>query len=177
VILPSLGAAAVMGGYLAMSFLAPLLLTEGRDPEPLRVGMLLLPAAVAAGLVAHAVGRRRDVAAEPLLLTLAPVSAAGIALAGAGHAMAALVVAGAAAAACAFAGTQVALLERCAARAGPGDVGVVTGVFNLIFMLGGAAGSALAGGLVGITAVGAATVAIAAVPLLAIPAALRSAME
>ncbi len=173
VILPSLAAGALMGGYLAMSFLAPLLLTTSGDPEPLHVGLLLLPAAAAAGLVAHAVGGRGD-SAETVLVTLAVVSGTGIVLASVGHGVPALVVAGVAASACGFAGAQVALLERSAAQAALGDVGVVTGVFNLIFMLGGAAGSALAGGLVGIASLATTTLVVAALPLLAIPAALRS---
>jgi MFS family permease len=175
VILPSLAAGALMGGYLAMSFLAPLLLTAQGDPDPLRVGVLLLPAAVAAGLVAHAVGTQDRLGAEAILVVLAVASSAGIAITGAGHAVTALVVLGAAAAACGFAGAQGALLERSAAHAGPGDVGVVTGVFNLIFMLGGAAGSALAGGLVGVASLAATALVVAVLPLLAIPAALRSA--
>lgn len=168
----SLGAAALMAGFLAMGFLAPLLLTDGVDRPALAVGLILLPAALAAAATATVVGRlRATVSAERILVALGCLACGGMLVAGAGHALAPCVVVGSAAATSGFAGAQVALLDRIADLVPAGDRGIAIGVFNLIFVTGGAIGAAFAGAMVDATSLGTAVAACAAVCALAIPAA------
>lgn len=166
----SLAAAAVMTGFLGMSFLGPLLLTEAADRSPVSIGLALLPAAFAAAAVAQAVGRLRPrMTVEAIIVALAVGSTAGMVLAGVGHETTAAVVLGVSATTSAFAGAQVALLDRVSELVPPHDRGVALGTFNLIFVTGGALGAALAGGLVDIADAATATLGIAILPLLAVP--------
>lgn len=168
----ALSAGALMAGFLSMGFLAPLLLTEQAPRGTLEVGALLLPAAACAAATAHAVGVLRvRVPAERILATLGIAVVAGMVAAGLGAGTAALVVLGAAAATSGFAGAQVALLDRIPELVAPADRGVAIGVFNLTFVTVGTAGAALAGAVVDLASLRAATLACAAFAGLAIPAA------
>lgn len=168
----SLAAGALMGGFLAMGFLAPLLLTEDVDRSSLAVGVILLPAALAAAATAHVVGAlRATVSAERILVGLGLIAVAGMLAAGFGAGVPALVVLGAAAATCGFAGAQVALLDRLAELVPAADRGIAIGVFNLVFVTGGATGAALAGAVVDLASLAVATVACGLFAALSIPAA------
>ncbi|MCW3014414.1 MAG: hypothetical protein JWO02_1506 [Solirubrobacterales bacterium] len=163
-------AAAVMSGFLGMSFLGPLLLPEEGGRTAVDVGLVLLPAALAAAAVAQLVGWLRPrIAVETILVSLAVGTTAGMVAAGLGHRATVLVVLGVAAATSGFAGAQVAVLDRVSELVAPEDRGVALGTFNLIFVTGGALGAALAGGLVDVGSAAAATLGIAALPLLAVP--------
>lgn len=171
-VLLSLAAGALMAGFLAMGFLAPLLLTETVDRSSLHVGLLILPAAVAAAATAHAVGvLRATVPAERILVGLGISSLVGMVAAGVGHEIAPLVVLGFATATSGFAGAQVALLDRLAELVPAEDRGIAIGVFNLVFVTGGAIGAALAGAVVDAASLGAATVACGLLAATCIPAA------
>lgn len=166
----SCAAAAVMTGFLGMSFLGPLLLSEEGDSSTVAIGLTLLPAALAAAMVAQLVGRLRPrVAVEAILMALAVGASAGMVAAGVGHRLAPVVVLGVAATTSGFAGAQVALLDRVSELVAAEDRGVALGTFNLIFVTGGAFGAAVAGGLVDVVGAATATIAIAALPLLAVP--------
>ncbi|MGK2937449.1 MAG: MFS transporter [Solirubrobacteraceae bacterium] len=168
----SLAAGALMGGFLAMGFLAPLLLTEDASRSSLAVGVILLPAALAAAATAHVVGvLRATVSAERILVGLGVVAVGGILAAGFGGNIPALVVVGAAAATSGFAGAQVALLDRLADLVPAADRGIAIGVFNLVFVTGGATGAAFAGAVVDVASLSAATVACGLFAALSIPAA------
>lgn len=168
----SLAAGALMGGFLAMGFLAPLLLTEDVSRSSFTVGVILLPAALAAAATAHVVGvLRATVSAERILAGLGVISVTGMLAAGLGGDLPAMVVLGAAAATSGFAGAQVALLDRLAELVPAADRGIAIGVFNLMFVTGGATGAALAGAVVDLASLAAATVACGLFAALSIPAA------
>lgn len=168
----TLAAGALMAGFLSMGFLAPLLLTETTDRAALEVGALVLPAALAAAGTAHLVGiLRARMTAERILGGLGAVAAAGMIAAGIGHEAAPLVVLGFAAATSGFAGAQVALLDRLAELVPPDDRGIAIGVFNLVFVTGGATGAALAGAVVDLASLAVATVVCGLFAALSIPAA------
>lgn len=168
----SLSASALMAGFLGLGFVAPLLMTDDVPRSSLEVGMLLLPAAVCAALTAQIVGIvRASVSAEAILMTLGAVSAVGVCAAGFAADTPAVVIAGLAAATSGFAGAQVALLDRIAELVPVADRGVAIGVFNLIFITGGATGAALAGAVVDVSSLGAAAVACGVLTAAAIPTA------
>ncbi|MBJ7518861.1 MAG: MFS transporter [Solirubrobacteraceae bacterium] len=168
----SLSAAALMAGFLGLGFVAPLLLTENVERSSLEVGMLLLPAALCAAATAQVVGMvRGSVSAEAIMVALGAVSATGVCAAGFAGDTPAVVIAGLAAATSGFAGAQVAILDRIADLVPVADRGVAMGVFNLIFITGGATGAAVAGAVVDVSSLSAAAIACGILTALAMPTA------
>jgi hypothetical protein len=160
-------AAAAMGaGNLAMAFLAPLLIIALHPSwSPLRVGAVLLPAALIPVSVSLLTGARwcRAVATPAVLAALGLLAGAGMAAAGIMHGVGWVVV-GAGAATAGFAGAQVVLFTRVPAVIPRAGVGVTLGLLSMLLILGGAAGAAVAGLLVDQAGARSAAVGAAALP-------------
>jgi MFS family permease len=147
-VLGALAALTLFGAYLAMLFAAPLLLLQEHDWTPTQIGLVLMPAAVMGALTARGVGHlivRRD----PFRLTaaLALVSAAGLALAGLADGSPVATTLGLGMSLVGFMSAQVALVDRVPLVLDPEVRSIATGVFILIFLIGGAIGSAAVAGL------------------------------
>ena len=147
-VLGALAALTLFGAYLAMLFAAPLLLLQDHDWTPTQLGLVLLPAAVMGALTARTVGHlivRRD----PFRLTaaLALVSAAGLLLAGLADGAPAPTTLGLGMSLVGFMSAQVALVDRVPLVLEPDVRSIATGVFILVFLIGGAMGSAAVAGL------------------------------
>lgn len=155
----------VLAAYLAMLLALPLLLSQRHGWSALQIGLALLPAALAGAVVSRIVGGAiARLGAFRLAAWLALGSAAGALLAAASADSPPLLVVGMALVVCGFAGGQVALLDAIP-RLVPARVrGAAIGVFNLVFFVGGAIGSAATGGLAGRVGVPAALAVVALLP-------------
>lgn len=164
-----LGSAAgltLLGSYLAMLFAAPQLLSDGQGWSPLRIGLALLPAALAGAVASRIVSVAADrVGRFRMAAWLGLVSAAGLLLAAAGSAQPLLLVTGFGLCVCGFAGGQVALVDAIPRLVDDSVRGVALGVFNLLFFLGGAVGTAATGGLAGPLTLPGALAVLAILPL------------
>jgi DHA2 family metal-tetracycline-proton antiporter-like MFS transporter len=161
----ALATLALFGAYLAMLFAAPSLLLEDHDWTPTQIGLVLLPAAVMGALTARAVGHliaNRD----PFRLTaaLGLVSAAGLLLAGLADGGAVVTTLGLGMALTGFMSAQVALVDRVPLMVDPEVRSIATGVFILIFLIGGAVGTAAVAGLTEPLGLAGAVAAVAALP-------------
>jgi MFS family permease len=164
-VLGALAALTLFGAYLAMLFAAPLLLLQGHDWTPTQIGLVLLPAAVMGALTARAVGHL-IVDWDPFRLTalLALVSAAGLALAGIADGAPVPTTLGLGMSLVGFMSAQVALVDRVPLVLEPDVRSIATGVFILIFLIGGALGSAAVAGLTEPFGLAGAVAAVAALP-------------
>lgn len=164
-----LGSAAgltLLGSYLAMLFAAPQLLTDNQGWSPLRIGLALLPAALAGAVASRVVSVVADrIGRFRLAAFLALASAAGLLLAAAGSAQPFLLIFGFGLCVCGFAGGQVALVDAIPRLVDGSVRGVALGVFNLLFFLGGAVGTAATGGLAGPLTLPGALAVLAVLPL------------
>jgi len=147
-VLGALAALTLFGGYLAMLFAAPLLLLQDHDWTPTQVGLVLLPAAVAGGSSARALGHvvaRLD----PFKLTaaLALVSAAGLLIGGVADGAPALTTLALGMTIVGFMAAQVVLVDRVPLVLAPEVRSIATGAFILVFLIGGAIGTAAVAGL------------------------------
>ena len=147
-VLAALAALTLFGAYLAMLFAAPLLLLQDHDWTPTQLGLVLLPAAVMGALTARGVGHL-IVKRDPFRLTaaLALVSAAGLVLAGAADGAPAATTLGLGMSLVGFMSAQVALVDRVPLVLEPDVRSIATGVFILVFLIGGAMGTAAVAGL------------------------------
>ena len=152
--------------YLAMLFAAPLMLAARYGWSPLRMGLVLLPAAVCAVAVSRGVG-----GVLPRLGAARTAAALGL-LSGAGLLVAAVsdsafaTVFGLAAAISGFAGGQVTLLSAVPGLVAPALRSTAIALFNLVFIVGGSVGSAAAGGLANAFSLTVAMAVLSAIPLL-----------
>jgi MFS family permease len=164
-VLGALAALTLFGAYVAMLFAAPSLLLQDHDWTPTQIGLALLPAAVMGALTARAVGHaigRRD--PFRLTATLALVSAAGLGLAGAADGSPVATTLGLGMALAGFMSAQVALVDRVPLMVEHEVRSIATGVFILIFLIGGAMGSAAVAGLTDPLGLAGAVAAVAALP-------------
>ncbi|MEA2401684.1 MAG: hypothetical protein QOK00_2087 [Thermoleophilaceae bacterium] len=147
-VLGALVALSLFGAYLAMLFAAPLLLLEHHDWSPTQIGLALVPAAVmgavSARAVAHLITRH-----DPFRVTsvMAVMSSAGLLLAAVGDGAPVATTLGLGLALVGFAAGQVALVDRVPLMVDPEVRSIATGVFILVFLVGGAMGSAAVAGL------------------------------
>ena len=164
-VLGALAALTLFGGYLAMLFAAPLLLLQDHDWTPTQLGLVLLPAAVMGALTARGVGHL-IVKRDPFRLTaaLALVSAAGLLLAGAADGAAAATTLALGMTVVGFMSAQVALVDRVPLVLGAEVRSIATGVFILVFLIGGAIGSAAVAGLTDPFGLAGAVACVAALP-------------
>lgn len=148
--LASLIALTLGAGYLAMLFAAPLLLA-GRGWSATQVGLILVPAGGMGAISARIVGSLIATHDSFRVITvLAAINAAGLllgAVAGADGAVFTVLALGMAVSG--FAAGQVALVNRVSVLAREDVRAVATGLLVLMFLLGGAIGSALVAGLIG----------------------------
>jgi hypothetical protein len=164
-VLGALAALTLFGAYLAMLFAAPLLLLQDHDWTPTQLGLVLLPAAVMGALTARGVGHL-IVKRDPFRLTaaLALVSAAGLLLAGVADGAAALTTLALGMTVVGFMSAQVALVDRVPLVLGAEVRSIATGVFILVFLIGGAIGSAAVAGLTDPFGLAGAVACVAALP-------------
>jgi MFS family permease len=164
-VLGALAALTLFGGYLAMLFAAPLLLLQDHDWTPTQVGLVLLPAALMGALSARGLGHL-IVRLNPFRLTatLALVSAAGLLLGGWADGTPALTTLGLGMTIVGFMAAQVVLVDRVPLVLAPEVRSIATGVFILVFLIGGAVGTALVAGLTDPLGLAGAVAFVAALP-------------
>ena len=164
-VLGALAALTLFGGYLAMLFAAPLLLLQSHDWTPTQIGLVLLPAAVMGALTARAVGHL-IVTWDPFRLTaaLALVSSAGLLLAGVADGSPVATTLGLGMSLVGFMSAQVALVDRVPLVLEPEVRSIATGVFILVFLIGGALGTAAVAGLTEPFGLSGAVACVAALP-------------
>jgi predicted MFS family arabinose efflux permease len=163
-VLGALAALTLFGGYLAMLFAAPLLLLQDHDWTPTHVGLVLLPAAAMGALSARWLGH--VVRLDPFRLTaaLALVSAAGLLLGGAADGTPALTTLALGLTIVGFMAAQVILVDRVPLVLAPAVRSIATGVFILVFLIGGAIGTAIVAGLTDPLGLAGAVACVAALP-------------
>jgi MFS family permease len=164
-VLGALAALTLFGAYVAMLFAAPSLLLQDHDWTPTQIGLALMPAAVMGALTARAVGHA-IATRDPFRLTatLALVSAAGLGLAGVADGSPVATTLGLGMALAGFMSAQVALVDRVPLMVEHEVRSIATGVFILIFLIGGAMGSAAVAGLTDPFGLAGAVAAVAALP-------------
>ena len=161
-----LAASATLAGYLAYLVALPLLLGERHGLDPLQIGLALLPAAAVGAIASRLLGRfSAHLPTYPTVAVLAVLSAAGLLVAAAAAELPVVLVAAFALPASAFAGGQVLLLNELPRLVHEEVRGAAQGLFNLIFFVGGAVGSALAGGLGGVVGLRGALAIVSVLPL------------
>lgn len=167
IILRGLAGLTVLAAYLGMLTAIPAHLTRTQGWRPLHIGLALLPAALSGAAVSRATGGlAARVGADRLAVGLALGSCAGLLTAAGGAASPVFVVGGMALVVAGFAGGQVALLDGVTAVVDEAVRGAALGVFNLVFFVGGAVGSATIGGLGGVLGLRGALACLAVLPLL-----------
>jgi predicted MFS family arabinose efflux permease len=141
-------ASLMFAGYLGMTFAAPLMLHALRDWSALDIGVVLLPAAICSALTARAIdflaGRHDGLR---VLALFAGLSGAALLVAALGGGSPWCVVVGAVGGICGFAAAQVTVLAAIPSLVDDSVAGVAIGVFNFLFVIGGAVGTALTGAL------------------------------
>jgi MFS family permease len=164
-VLGALAALTLFGAYLAMLFAAPLLLLQDHDWTPTQLGLVLLPAALMGALTARGVGHL-IVTRDPFRLTagLALVSAAGLVLAGVTDGAPAATTLALGMTIAGFMSAQVALVERIPLTLDPEVRSIATGLFIMVFLIGGAMGPAAVAGLTDPFGLAGAVAAVAALP-------------
>ena len=157
------GLAAYLGAMLAV----PQMLAREQGWQPLRIGLTLLIPAVIGAVTSRLVG---GVAARwghgRVAGTLLLGSAAGLVLVATLHGTLVVLLAGMALVFMGFGGSQVALLDVLSGGVSEDIRGIALGVFNLVFFLGGAVGTATVGGLSEVASLPAALLVLAVLPLL-----------
>jgi len=135
------------------------------DWTPTQIGLVLMPAAVMGALTARGVGHL-IVTRDPFRLTaaLALVSATGLALAGLADGSPAVTTLGLGMSLVGFMSAQVALVDRVPLVLEPEVRSIATGVFILIFLIGGALGTAAVAGLTEPFGLAGAVACVAALP-------------
>lgn len=161
-------------GYLAMLFAAPLLLA-GHGWSATHIGLVLVPAGFMGAASARIAGSLITTH-NPFRVTaaLAAISAAGLLLAGLAGDTPYWTVLALGMTVCGFAAGQVALLDRVPQIVDPQIRAVATGLFILMFLLGGAIGSALIAALISPLGLPTAVGTVAALPATGVALALAS---
>jgi MFS family permease len=154
----------IFGGLFAAVYAAPALLAGVHGWSVLAVGAALLPGAAIGAVVARLTGRLTPPAQHRVLSAVAAATSITLAAGGASGAPV-LVLAGTSLAFVAFGAAQVVLNGQAAAAVPPQERGSAMGLLALTFMIGGAAGSATAGGLTAPVGVGLALAVAAVLPL------------
>jgi MFS family permease len=164
-VLGALAALTLFGAYLAMLFAAPLLLLQDHDWSPTQIGLVLLPAALMGAGSARGLGHL-IARVDPFRLTavLALVSSAGLLLGGLADGAPALTTLALGMSIVGFMAAQVALVDRVPLVLDPEVRSIATGVFILVFLIGGAMGSAAVAGLTDPLGLAGAVAAVAALP-------------
>jgi hypothetical protein len=161
-----IAAATLSAAYAVVLYAIPLLVAADPGWDAIETGLALLPAAPIAALAAHAAGGAGASRSAPrLLAALCGLSAAGLAVAGAGHAQPVLLIISAMATVTGFAAAQALLLDRIPTLVPVADTGIAIGFYNFVFLAGAAVGPAAAGGLAAITGLAAALAAATLLPL------------
>ncbi|SDQ44639.1 MFS transporter [Quadrisphaera sp. DSM 44207] len=167
VITAAVGAAGLPAAWFALLVVVPDALA-GRGWSPLAIGAALVPAAAAA-LVATRTSRpvltRLGTRTTLLLSAVAAVAALLLGALGLATSSPVLLVAATLAVAVGFTHGQPAMLAQVGASTGEDVRGVALGVAALVFLTGGATGSALVGGLQGLVPGWAVLLATTALPL------------
>jgi predicted MFS family arabinose efflux permease len=163
-VLACLAALAVGAGYLGMLFAAPVLLAQ-RGWSPVMTGLILTPAGITGALAARLAGALIS-ARDPCRVTaaFAAASMTGLLIAASSGAAPALVVIALALAVSGFTVGQVALLNAVPPTMPPELRAISSGLFILMFLLGGAIGSATTAGLAGPAGLATALTVTAAFP-------------
>ena len=168
-------ACSLLGGYLAYLVALPLLLGGRHGLDPLQIGLSLLPAAAVGAIVSRLMGRWSDrLPTYPTVALLGVLSGLGLLAAAVGADVPVVLAAAFALPASAFAGGQVLLLNQLPYLVEVEVRGAAQGVFNLMFFVGGAIGSALTGGLGGLLGLPVALALVALLPFAGALAALRA---
>lgn len=160
--------AAIMAAYLAVLFVAPILLRQ-QGFGPLATGAVLLPAAVVGALSSRLTGRivhRR--APLPVAGTLAALAAAGLVVGAVAGGRPVGVVTATALVLAAFSGGQVAVVTSMSMLTDDAVRGLALGLQNLGLLLGGALGTAAAGAVTDLDGARTALAVLVPVPLLGI---------
>jgi MFS family permease len=164
-VLGALSALTLFAGYIAMLFAAPLLLLQDHDWSPTQIGLVLLPAALMGAFSARGIGHLIiRIHAFRLTAALALVSAAGLLLAGAADGAPAATTLALGMTIVGFMAAQVALVDRVPLVLGPEVRSIATGVFILVFLIGGAVGPASVAGLTDPLGLAGAVACVAALP-------------
>lgn len=174
-VLGALAALTLFGAYLALLFAAPLLLLQDHDYTPTQIGLVLLPAAVMGALTARGVGHL-IINRDPFRLTaaLALVSTGGLLLAGVGDGAPVATTLGLGMTIVGFMSAQVALVDRVPLVLEPEVRSIATGVFILVFLIGGALGTAVVAGLTEPLGLAGAVACVAALPAAGAPLSLAA---
>jgi DHA2 family metal-tetracycline-proton antiporter-like MFS transporter len=157
--------AGVFGGLFAAMFAAPQLLVHGHGWSVLAVGLVLLPGALLGAVTSRSAGRLAPARGRQLLGGAAGLTGVLLGAAGLAGGPAWLVLAGTSTAFVGFALTQAVVTAAVGAAVEPEGRGTALGLLNLMFLVGGAVGSAVAGGLAGPLGVSGALVVAAVLPL------------
>ncbi|CAB4940777.1 unannotated protein [freshwater metagenome] len=138
----------IYGVYVAMLFAVPLILTESHGWSASRIGLVLLPAAIFGAAAAWVVGAL-STRVDPFRITavLAGFGVIGALVAGIGNGAAVPCIIGLALTLSGVTGANVSLVARVPMMAAAEVRSVATGLFTLIFQIGGALGSAMVAGL------------------------------
>ncbi len=156
----------LLASYLALLFAVPQRLAAA-GASPLRVGLLLVPAALAGTLVSRWLGPRLErLGRARVVAVLGLVSAAGLALVAVAGSAPVPLVGSLAMAVMGFAGGQVALVDGIPRLVPEAVRGAALGVFNLVFFIGGAVGTATVGGLEALLGLSGALAVLAVLPVL-----------
>lgn len=149
-VLAAVAATGMLAAYLGLIFAVPQVLSATFGWSALRIGVTLLPAAAVGALASRWVGRHAaQLGRYRVGAVLAAVAAAGLLLAAAGAPRALPMVLGLACGSAAFSAGQVALIDAIPLLVEERVRGAALGLFNLVFFVGGAIGSAWTGGLSG----------------------------
>jgi MFS family permease len=164
-VLGALAALTLFGAYLAMLFAAPLLLLQDHDWSPTQIGLVLLPAALIGAGSARGLGHL-IARLDPFRLTagLAVVSSAGLLLAGVADGAPGWTTLALGMSIAGFMAAQVALVDRVPLVLAPEVRSIATGVFILVFLIGGAMGPAAVAGLTDPLGLAGAVAAVGAMP-------------
>jgi MFS transporter, DHA2 family, metal-tetracycline-proton antiporter len=158
--------AGVFGGLFGAMYAVPRLLAD-HGWSPTTIGAVLLPGAMLGAVTSRLAGRLTPGGGRRLLALTAAASGLDLASAGLTGGPVAWLVAGASLAFTAFALTQVVLTGQVATVVAADQRGAAMGLLNLTFLVGGALGSAIAGGLTGPLGSAAALAGSAVLPLAA----------
>ena len=161
----SLAGLTLLAAYLGLLFSIPLVFSRAFGWGPLHIGAAMVPAAVTGAIVSRIVGARVERIGRRRITVAATLACAlGMLLAGVAAPQPIAVVIGFALVVAGFAAGQVALIDGVPHLV-PDDVrGAALGVFNLVFFVGGAVGTAAVGGIGDATTLPIAMAVVAVLP-------------
>jgi MFS family permease len=147
-VLGTLTAMTLFAAYVGLLFAAPSLLLREHDWSPTGIGLILFPAALVSALSPRLVGRLLG-SRDPfhLAAALAAVSAAGLVLGGLGNGAPVTTVLALGMVLLGLTAGQAVLVDRVPLMAEPSMRSLAAGLFTMVFVLGGALGTAAVAGL------------------------------